>query len=241
MKKIVTLLLAMLMVLALAGCTKKPEPEPQPEPEPTDETSVMTYAEYAALPADGSAEVVIESNVQAAQSYWDGGASLYLQDEDGAYFVYAGKMSEEDYALLVGSTEYGNGWMGFGNGAKVHVEGTKTEWAGEVEISDAVVTLVEDGTMYLSPSEDVTALLGTDELAKYMNKKVKFTGMVVEASKNDAGEDVAFLYNWDGSGEEGNDVFRDCPLGADAGFRSQGGGMRRGAWCRDGSTADGRR
>ena len=96
MKKIVTLLLATLMVLALAGCTKKAEPEPQPEPEPAPDTSVMTYAEYAALPADGSAEVVIESNVQAAQSYWDGGASLYLQDEDGAYFVYAGQMSEED-------------------------------------------------------------------------------------------------------------------------------------------------
>ena len=214
MKKIVTLLLAMLMVLALAGCTKKAEPEPQPEPEPAPDTSVMTYAEYAALPADGSAEVVIESNVQAAQSYWDGGASLYLQDEDGAYFVYAGQMSEEDYALLVGSTEYGNGWMGFGNGAQVHVEGTKTEWAGEVEISDAVVTLVENGTMYLSPSEDVTALLGTDGLAEYMNKKVKFTGMVVEPYRPDAnseetlkdenGNEVAFAYAWDGSGAEGS-------------------------------------
>ena len=46
MKKIVTLLLAMLMVLALAGCTKKAEPESQPEPEPAPDTSVMTYAEH---------------------------------------------------------------------------------------------------------------------------------------------------------------------------------------------------
>ena len=47
----------------------------------------------------------------------------------------------------------------------------------------------------------MTALLGTDELAAHQNEKVSFKGLTVEAA-NDAGD--AFLYNWDGSGEAGN-------------------------------------
>ena len=97
-------MLALLTVFALVGCTKQNEPEPVVEPEPTEDNPVMTYTEYAALPADGSATVVIEAYVQAAQSYWNG-ATLYLQDQDGAYFVYQGQISEEDYAKVVDSTD----------------------------------------------------------------------------------------------------------------------------------------
>ncbi len=208
MKKLFTVLLSLLMIAALFGCTKKPEPTVDPEPTdtPTDTKPVMTYAEYAALPADGSTEVVVEGYVQAAQSYWEG-ATLYLQDKDGAYFVYGGQISEEDYAKLVSSTAYGDGWNGLANGTKVHVEGTKSEWSGEVEITDATVTLVEGGDTYLAPAEDVTALVGTDALAEHMNKKVAFKELTVVASQNSAGEDVAFLYNWDGSGEAGSDLY----------------------------------
>ncbi|MBR4462113.1 MAG: hypothetical protein IKS51_06015 [Erysipelotrichaceae bacterium] len=203
MKKLFTVLLGLLMVVALFGCTKKPTVDPEPEPV---DNGVMTYTEYAALPADGSAEVVIEAYVQAVQSYWEG-ATLYLQDKDGAYFVYAGQISEADYAKLVDSTDYSNGWKGLANGTKVHVEGTKSEWSGEVEITDAVVTLVEGGDKYLAPAEDVTAILGTDALAEHMNKKVSFKDLIVVASQNSAGEDVPFLYNWDGSGEPGSDLY----------------------------------
>ncbi|MBO4358640.1 MAG: hypothetical protein IKX97_01030 [Erysipelotrichaceae bacterium] len=204
MKKLFTLMLALLTVFALVGCTKQNEPEPVVEPEPTEDNPVMTYAEYAALPADGSATVVIEAYVQAAQSYWNG-ATLYLQDQDGAYFVYQGQISEEDYAKVVDSTDYSAGWKGLANGTKVHVEGTKTEWAGEVEIADAVVTLVDGAEKWKAEAEDVTALLGTDGLAEKMNRAVKFTDMVVEPSTDAEGNEVAFLYNWDGSGEEGTD------------------------------------
>ena len=46
---------------------------------------VMTYEEYMA--ADLDSEVVIEAYVQAKQSWWEDKATLYTQDQDGAYFI----------------------------------------------------------------------------------------------------------------------------------------------------------
>ena len=57
---------------------------------------VMTYAEYDAAALES--EVVIETYVQAKQSWWEDKATVYTQDKDGAYFVYS---SEEDYEKLV--------------------------------------------------------------------------------------------------------------------------------------------
>ena len=55
---------------------------------------------------------------------------------------------------------------------------------------------------------DVTDLLGSDELIDHQNEFVSFTGMTVEAAGQDAdGNDVAFLYNYDGSGAEGDDLY----------------------------------
>ena len=215
MKKLLTVLLSLMMILAVAGCSKKEEPapvepEPQNEPAPTTETTVMTYADYDALPADGSASVIIEAYVQGAQSYYEGAATLYLQDKDGAYLVYNGKMAEEDYAKLVDSTDYSAGWTGLANGTKVHVEGVKSEWSGEIEITDATVTLVEGGDKWLAEATDVTNLMATDATAEYMNQKVKFTDLTVAAQKDGEGKDVAFLYNWDGSGEPGADLYFNC-------------------------------
>ena len=82
MKKLLTVLLSLLVVLTIAGCAKKeepapaPEPEPTPEPAPSEEVTVSSYADYAALPSDGSAVVTIESYVQGAQSYYNGTASI---------------------------------------------------------------------------------------------------------------------------------------------------------------------
>ena len=49
----------------------------------------------------------------------------------------------------------------------------------------------------------MTALLGKDELADKQNMKVAFKGMTVE----DSGNGSAFMYNWDGSGSQGDDVY----------------------------------
>ena len=51
-------------------------------------------------------------------------------------------------------------------------------------------------------------MLGTDELISHQNELVSFTGMTVEAAGQDEnGNDVAFLYNYDGSGTQGDDVY----------------------------------
>lgn len=158
---------------------------------------VMTYEEYMA--ADLDSEVVIEAYVQAKQSWWEDKATLYTQDQDGAYFIYNAACSEEDYAKLV-------------PGTKIKVTGYKTEWSGEVEIAEGATFEIEEGS-YIAPVTDVTDLLGTDDLINYQNQFVAFKGMTVEVAGQDAdGNDVAFLYNWDGSGEDGNDLYFNVSL-----------------------------
>lgn len=96
--------------------------------------------------------------------------------------------SEEDYEKLV-------------PGTKIKVTGYKSEWSGEVEVTDAVFE-IEDGS-YVAEAEDVTSLLGTDELIGHQNEFVAFKGMTVE----DSGDGAAFLYSWDGSGSDGDDLY----------------------------------
>ena len=157
---------------------------------------VMTYEEYAA--ADVDTEVVVETYVQAKQSWWEDKATVYTQDQDGAYFLYNMACSEEDYAKLV-------------PGTKIKVTGYKSEWSGEVEIIDATFE-IEEGT-YVAPVTDVTDLLGKDELIDYQNRFVSFKGMTVEAAGQDAdGNDVAFLYSYDGSGTDGDDLYFNVSL-----------------------------
>lgn len=165
--------------------------------ESTKSEGVISYEEY--MEAELDSEVVIETYVQAKQSWWDNKATLYTQDEDGAYFVYNVNCSEEDYAKLV-------------PGTKIKVTGFKTEWAGEVEIAEGASFEILDGS-YIAPALDVTELLGTEELIEHQNQFVSFKGMTVEAAGQDAdGNDVAFLYNWDGSGEDGNDLYFNVSL-----------------------------
>lgn len=172
----------------------------------TEEKSegVMTYAEYAAAELD--TEVVVETYVQAKQSWWEDKATVYTQDEDGAYFIYNMVCSEEDYAKLT-------------PGTKIKVTGYKTEWSGEVEIAEGATFEIVEGN-YVAEAMDVTSLLGTDELIDHQNKLVSFKGMTVEAKKDADGNEVkdadgnpvAFLYNWDGSGQEGDDLYFDVSL-----------------------------
>lgn len=194
MKKLLSLVLVLSMMLALVGCGSSTDGASAQADEKSE--GVMTYEEFVA--ADVDSEVVIETYVQAKQSWWDNAATLYTQDKDGAYFVYNMACSEEDYAKLE-------------QGTKIKVTGYKAEWAGEVEVIDATFE-IEDGS-YVAPIEDVTSLLGSDELINHQNEYVAFKGMTVEAAGQDAdGNDVAFLYNWDGSGEDGNDLYFNVSL-----------------------------
>ncbi len=223
MKKCIIAILSVSMLLAMTGCKKdettkategtttaaesteaSSEESTEASSEDTSDTeattseeapsseaaSVMSYADYAA--AELESEVTIEAYVQGKQSWWDDKATVYLQDEDGAYFCYNMACSEADYAKLT-------------DGQKIRVHGFKSEWSGEVEIVDATFEVI-DGTWTATPV-DVTADLGTDDLINKQNQLVSFTGMKVEASKDANGNDVAFLYKWDGSGEEGDDLY----------------------------------
>ena len=187
MKKLFALCLALTLVLSLAGCGNSASNDTDAKSE-----GVMTYAEYVA--ADLESQVVVETYVQAKQSWWDNKATVYTQDKDGAYFLYNMACSEEDYAKLV-------------PGTKIKVTGSKSEWSGEVEIVDATFE-IEDGS-YIAEAFDATSLLGTDELINHQNQFVSFKGMTVEAV-NDNGD--AFMYNWDGSGEDGNDLYFNVSL-----------------------------
>ena len=226
MKKKIAMSLVVASVLVFAGCgnsnnaasTQSSQAESQVESsqestqaaesestvaETTEEAAedakgegVMTYEEYVA--ADVDTEVVIETYVQAKQSWWEDKATVYTQDQDGAYFLYNMACSEEDYAKLV-------------PGTKIKVTGYKSEWSGEVEVIDATFE-IEDGE-YIAPVTDVTDMLGKDELVDYQNRFVSFKGMTVEAAGQDAdGNDVAFLYSYDGSGTDGDDLYFNVSL-----------------------------
>lgn len=218
MKKALVIMLTSAVMMAAVACgsnnTSAPAAEAPAEEAQAEETTqevetevmeetedegplvpedAMTYEEYVAAEVDS--EVVIRGAIQAKQAYYaqedQGSASVYLQDENGgAYFLYNLPCTEKEYELME-------------IGKFIKVKGYKTEWSGEVEVIDAT-WMFEDGE-YIAEPEDVTALLGTDELINKQNKYVCFRGVKVEPAGEDT--DAAFLYNWDGSGSEGDDLY----------------------------------
>jgi hypothetical protein len=204
MKKFLVLLMALTMAFAFTACNSGNTGADTTDPADTTDTNsnapadldpksegVLTHAEYVAAALE--TQVVIETYVQAKQAWWEEKATIYTQDKDGAYFIYNMACSEADYAKLT-------------PGTKIKVTGFKAEWSGEVEVIDATYEIVEGN--FVATASDVTSLLGTDALIEHQNEFVAFKGLTVEAAgKNDAGEDVAYLYNWDGSGEEGTDLY----------------------------------
>ena len=196
MKKIIAMLLAALMIVGLVACgetatTNEPAGTTAPTFDATAKSEgTMTYAEYDAAELD--TEVTVECFVQAHQSWWDNKITVYAQDPDGAYFMYNMTCSEEDAAKLTAGT-------------KIKVKGFKAAYKGEVEIIDCTFEIME-GT-WVATATDVTSLLASEELIKEQNKFVAIKGAKIVASKNAAGEEAAFLYNWDGSGTAGNDLY----------------------------------
>ena len=222
MKKAIVIMLTGAMMLAAVACgggssnstpaqnnTQTEEAKPAEETQETVESTVeepeqtevnvpedaMSFEDYMAAATD--AEVVVQGAIQGKQSFFSrddqGLATVYLQDEKGgAYFIYELPCTEKEYELME-------------IGKIIKVKGYKSEWSGEIEVVDVETWMFVDGE-YIAEAEDVTALLGTDELASKMNKKVAFKGMTVEPIKNKDDEDVAFIYNYDGSGERGPDT-----------------------------------
>ena len=191
MKKIVAMLLVLVSLFAMAACGA----------DKADEKSegVMTYAEYAAAELDS--QVVVETYVQAKQGWWEkdgvGVATFYTQDQDGAYFIYEMPCSEDEYEKLA-------------VGTKIRVSGYKGEYAGEVEILDATFEILNGN--YVAEAVSANEWMGTDELINHMNMFVSFEGFTVEASKDVDGNDVPFLYSWDGSGQPGSDLYFNVSL-----------------------------
>lgn len=193
MKKTLLSTLVLSLVLAFSGCGSADDPSVKSE-------GVMTYAEYAAAAMDE--QVVIEAYVQGKQAWWEkegqGRATIYAQDKDGAYFLYELPCSQADYNELV-------------TGTKIKVTGKKTAWSGEVEIIDSSFEILKGS--YIAEAEDVTALLDSDELINHQNKLVSFKGMTVEAiGKDDQGNDAAFFYRDNNSGQEGDDLYFNVSL-----------------------------
>ena len=152
--------------------------------------TVLSYDEYMAAELD--TEVTVEAYVQATQSWWEDTITVYAQDENGGYFFYNLACSEEDAANLV-------------PGTKIRVTGYKSEWSGEVEIMDGTFEFVEGADTFIAEPLDVTSMLGTDELINHQNEFVSFTGLTVEPAAE--GSDAAFLYSYDGSGSDGDDLY----------------------------------
>ena len=169
------------------------EAEPTEAEVPAEEADTMSHADYIAAAVDDA--VTVDVYVQATQSWWEDKITVYAADEDGAYFIYNMACSEEDSEKLT-------------QGAHILVNGFKGEWSGEVEIVDATFEFL-DGSYVVDEAEDVTALLGKDELIDHQNEFVAFTDLEVAAKQDADGKDVAFLYNWDGSGEPGSDLYFD--------------------------------
>ena len=223
MKKFIALMLVLTMAFAFVACAESENTSSADESvtesktesveasteasteesttESTDDVKVMTFEEY--LAAEVGTEVTVETYVQAKQGWWEkegvgGVATFYTQNEEGAYFIYDMPCSKEDYdEKLV-------------KGAKIRVSGAKAAFNGEVEIVDATYEVLE-GT-WEAEALNITDKLGDETLIDDMNKYVLFDCVTIVAA-NDSG--AAFLYKWDGSGSEGDDIYFKVSVGGE--------------------------
>lgn len=197
MKRFLSLVLTLALALVLVGCGKTQAPSTTGAPQTTTQApKVYSYSEFMAL-ADGTENVIIESYIiakTAKNSY--GNVNLYLGDADSGYYVYRMNVTEAQYDELV-------------VGKKVRITGTKTSWRGESEFEEATATYqMMEGT-YTATALDLTdSFANTDALSAKNNFFVAFNGLTVSAQtvEGDTTEH-AWLYGWDGSGEEGADLY----------------------------------
>ncbi len=220
MKKLLSTLLVATLVLSLAACGDKKNNEtktndavpttaptpgvntPTPAPTSVPETNevklpegVMDYAAYAAAAVDTA--VTVAPYFQAAQSWWEkdgqGLATIYAQDENGGYFLYDCKCSKEVYDQLK-------------PGVRILVQGFKSEWAGEVEIIDCTVEILDPNSTFVAKPVDVTGIYGTEAIGEKINRLISVNSLTVAAPAN---------YKWDGSGSRGDDLYLNVMFNGD--------------------------
>ena len=179
MKKLLTILCALLMVLSLSACGKKEE-EPVVVDEPqVEETPAMSYEEY--LAAEKDSEVVLDLYAQASQSWWENKITVYATDDKGnGVFVYELACDEADAE-----------WFKDGNGFRV--TGYKGEWSGEIEVVDGTFTKLSQ--TYTAEVKNLDDKFGdNDALLPYQNQLVAFTGVSVENISYKGGEPGDYIY-----------------------------------------------
>ncbi len=199
MKKILALLLVLVMMLCVVACTPAENQNPTestPATEGTEGTegtennndntsTAMTHAEYLAAAEDDAVE--IECYVQATQSWWDNQIVIYAQDKDGGYFAYNVACTEDEAATLV-------------PGTKINIKGYKTFYKGMPEVAaGATFTVVEGADIYVAEAQDMTSLLGSEDLVKNAGMKALFKGLTIEKIE----------YK---NGEPGDDIYVDVSL-----------------------------
>lgn len=214
MKKLLALLLALCMVMVFAACQVNVT-APEADDNKTEDTGntdvtpdvtpevdihakgegVMTRDEF--LAADLLAEVTVECFVLNTQSWWNDSITIYAQDKDGGYFLYNMACTQEDAALLV-------------PGTKIRATGVKKDFSGEVEVADGTFEILEGSCSFVA--QDATDKLGTDEINALRDSFVSFEGMTVVAKTDADGNEVPFLYKWNGAGVEGDDIYFDVSV-----------------------------
>ena len=191
MKKLVACLLVLMMVAAAAGCAKKTEAPAAEKDIFAKSEGVMSYAEYVA--AEDGSDIAIEAFVQAiAYNATYGNASLFLADQDGAYYIYRMPCTDADAAKLT-------------EGAKIRVKGQKGSWSGELEVAEGTATYeLLDGT-YVAPAADITDDMDADDvLIQKMNQRIVIKGAEVVASPIEGDDtEYAFWYGWENTAQAG--------------------------------------
>ncbi|MCR5740941.1 MAG: hypothetical protein K6G38_00550 [Gammaproteobacteria bacterium] len=185
MKKLFGVFLSLALALVLVGCGKTTT---------TKDVSGVGYEEF--LAAQDGATVTIESYIQAKtdkNSY--GNVNLYLADSVGAFYVYRMAVTDAQYDQLV-------------VGQRIKITGEKASWSGEVEFAEGKSTFEMLTGTYVAPAIDLSSKFASQaELMPYQNFFVSFSGLTVEESTKSDGTTAAWLYGWDGSRDEGADIY----------------------------------
>ena len=215
MKKLTAVLLVIAMIIAFAACgpsnnsgnivpsgnnsntSDSSNTENSIKPEPI---KPMTYSQFVSAAADS--EVAVEGYLQGwAYSKQQGNVGLYIMNDDGNFYAYRVVCDDATAAS-------------FSEGIKVRVEGLKAYWEGFHEVKEGGKVEILGGTKVYDPVDVTESLADTDSMVRMQGAKVCVTGAVI-SPKQLEGKDAAFLYNWNGSGAEGNnnDLYIDIKIG----------------------------
>ena len=192
MKSVLSLLCALVLILALTACAGTNTSSATSTQTPSFSAKPILTSHEDFVAAELGTTVTVEAFIQAKQAWHEGKASFYTQTEDGAYFIYEMACTQEEYdALTIGTG--------------LHITGKKSVWSGELEITEATFTTFEYS--FVADPRDVTNQVGSDDLIDYQNERVSFRGMTIVAQTGADGQPAAFLYQWDGKGTQGDDLY----------------------------------